>query len=191
MAEATTVASAAEMGRRQQEAVARMIEMQRSAGQDGEGRSSSGAWGGWSTDPNVPRQNRAPRRHPGDAAGERRRTARAPARPIEPPARGETNASRTAEKERYHERQGQPQSRPHNRQQSRGPGQQNRGRSQPRAAPQQRQTDDAPDNTTLLQDILGAVGLDDDRVLILGLILILINSKADTTLILALCYLLL
>jgi len=48
-----------------------------------------------------------------------------------------------------------------------------------------------PKDTTLLQDILGGVGLDDDRILILGLILILINDKADTTLILALLYLLL
>lgn len=45
--------------------------------------------------------------------------------------------------------------------------------------------------TTLLQDILNGVGLDDDRILILGLILILVNDKADTTLILALLYLLL
>lgn len=45
-------------------------------------------------------------------------------------------------------------------------------------------------DTTVLQDILGAIGLSDDRLLILGLILILINDKADTTLILALCYLL-
>lgn len=45
-------------------------------------------------------------------------------------------------------------------------------------------------DTTLIQDILGAVGIDDDRMLIIGLLLILINSKADNTLILALIYLL-
>jgi hypothetical protein len=45
--------------------------------------------------------------------------------------------------------------------------------------------------TTLIQDILNGIGLDDDRILILGLILILINDKADTTLIFALLYLLL
>lgn len=44
--------------------------------------------------------------------------------------------------------------------------------------------------TTLIQDILKAVGLDDDRVLIIGLLFLLINAKADTTLILALIYLL-
>ncbi len=44
--------------------------------------------------------------------------------------------------------------------------------------------------TTIIEDILKAVGLDDDRVLILGLLFILINAKADTTLILALIYLL-
>jgi len=44
--------------------------------------------------------------------------------------------------------------------------------------------------TTVIQDILGAIGLDDDRLLIIGLLLLLINAKADTTLILALMYLL-
>lgn len=44
--------------------------------------------------------------------------------------------------------------------------------------------------TTLIQDILGAIGLDDDRLLVIGLLFILINAKADTTLILALIYLL-
>jgi len=46
------------------------------------------------------------------------------------------------------------------------------------------------ESTTLIQDILGAIGLDDDRLLIIGLLFILINAKADTTLILALIYLL-
>jgi len=44
--------------------------------------------------------------------------------------------------------------------------------------------------TTVIEDILKAVGLDDDRLLIIGLLFILINSKADNTLILALIYLL-
>lgn len=44
---------------------------------------------------------------------------------------------------------------------------------------------------TLLGDIMTALNLDEDYLLIIGLILILINQKADTTLILALAYLLL
>jgi len=61
--------------------------------------------------------------------------------------------------------------------------------AQPRHEPQPESEERK--NTTLLQDILGGIGLDDDRILILGLILILINDKADATLILALLYLLL
>lgn len=49
---------------------------------------------------------------------------------------------------------------------------------------------DSPKDTTLIQDVLEAVGIDDDRLLILGLLFLLINAKADTTLILALIYLL-
>ena len=44
--------------------------------------------------------------------------------------------------------------------------------------------------TTLVEDVIGRLGLDGDTLLIAGLILILINQKADTTLILALAYLL-
>lgn len=43
---------------------------------------------------------------------------------------------------------------------------------------------------TIIGDIMGALGLDEDYLLIIGLILILINQRADTTLILALAYLL-
>jgi len=63
---------------------------------------------------------------------------------------------------------------------------QHEAQPQPEAPPQPERKD-----TTLLQDILGGIGLDDDRILILGLILILVNDKADATLILALLYLLL
>ncbi|MCL2035317.1 MAG: hypothetical protein FWG94_11410 [Oscillospiraceae bacterium] len=44
--------------------------------------------------------------------------------------------------------------------------------------------------TTIVEDIMGALGLDEDYLLIIGLLLILINQRADTTLILALAYLL-
>lgn len=43
---------------------------------------------------------------------------------------------------------------------------------------------------TIIGDIMGALGLDEDYLLIIGLLLILINQRADTTLILALAYLL-
>jgi hypothetical protein len=44
--------------------------------------------------------------------------------------------------------------------------------------------------TTIIEDIVGSLGIESDTLLIIGLILILINQKADTTLILALAYLL-
>lgn len=44
--------------------------------------------------------------------------------------------------------------------------------------------------TTIIEDVMGALGLDEDYLLIIGLLLILINQRADTTLILALAYLL-
>lgn len=43
---------------------------------------------------------------------------------------------------------------------------------------------------TIVGDIMDALGLDEDYLLIIGLMLILINQRADTTLILALAYLL-
>lgn len=43
---------------------------------------------------------------------------------------------------------------------------------------------------TVIGDIMDALGLDEDYLLIIGLILILVNQRADTTLILALAYLL-
>lgn len=43
---------------------------------------------------------------------------------------------------------------------------------------------------TIVGDIMDALGLDEDYLLIIGLLLILINQRADTTLILALAYLL-
>lgn len=43
---------------------------------------------------------------------------------------------------------------------------------------------------TIVSDIMNALNLDEDYLLIIGLMLILINQRADTTLILALAYLL-
>jgi len=43
---------------------------------------------------------------------------------------------------------------------------------------------------TILGDVMGALGLEEDTLLIIGLLLILVNQKADTTLLLALAYLL-
>lgn len=151
--------TSAELNRMQQEAMARMMEM----------RQEPASGSGWSTNPNMPRQDRAPRQQP-------------PAPPAAPPRQGPGGSN------------GQPQAQPQNR---RRPGETSRSRSPGRGPANHRPSPPPPPreekkgDTTLLQDILGAVGLDDDRVLILGLILILVNAKADTTLILALCYLLL
>ncbi len=160
-----TTRPVSDIGRLQQEAMARMMEMQKQAN----------SRGGWSTDPNVPRQNRAPRREQPE-----------PAPPPVPPPRPQAPPSQNNRQQQTGNR-----NQPHNQRRTPGgnPQQQQQQRRQ-----QQRPAQPEPEkktDTTLLQDILGAVGLDDDRVLILGLILILINSKADTTLILALCYLLL
>lgn len=57
------------------------------------------------------------------------------------------------------------------------------------AAPPQGETP-AKKSGTIVGDIMDALGLDEDYLLIIGLILILINQRADTTLILALVYLL-
>jgi hypothetical protein len=47
-----------------------------------------------------------------------------------------------------------------------------------------------PKASTLVEDMVGRLGLEPDTLLIIGLLLILINQKADTTVILALVYLL-
>lgn len=158
-----TTRPVSDIGRLQQEAMARMMEMQQQAS----------SRGGWSTDPNVPRQNRAPRREQPEPS------------PPPPPPRPQTPPPPNNRQQQAGNR-----NQPHNQRRTPGghsPQQRRQQRPVQQPEPEQKQKTD----TTLLQDILGAVGLDDDRVLILGLILILINSKADTTLILALCYLLL
>lgn len=47
-----------------------------------------------------------------------------------------------------------------------------------------------PQKTTIVEDVMRALNLDEDYLLIIGLLLILVNQRADTTLILALAYLL-
>jgi hypothetical protein len=62
---------------------------------------------------------------------------------------------------------------------------------EPEAPPASPDAPTEPSKTgTLLGDIMGSLGLDEDYLLIIGLILILVNQRADTTLILALAYLL-
>lgn len=46
------------------------------------------------------------------------------------------------------------------------------------------------EKSTILEDIISSIGVNDDTILIIGLLMLLINQKADTTLILALAYLL-
>ena len=53
-----------------------------------------------------------------------------------------------------------------------------------------RPIDEKKESSTIIEDIVSSLGIDSDRMLIIGLILVLINQKADTTLILALAYLL-
>lgn len=51
-------------------------------------------------------------------------------------------------------------------------------------------SEEAQKRTTMVEDIMGALNMDEDYLLVIGLLLILINQRADTTLILALAYLL-
>jgi hypothetical protein len=60
-----------------------------------------------------------------------------------------------------------------------------------RQHPQHRQAHQSPGpRPTVIEEILRALELDEDYLLILGLLMILINQRADTTIILALAYLL-
>jgi hypothetical protein len=54
----------------------------------------------------------------------------------------------------------------------------------------QRTPSQTPPRPTVIEEILRALELDEDYLLILGLLMILINQRADTTIILALAYLL-
>ncbi|MCL2580541.1 MAG: hypothetical protein FWE32_11035 [Oscillospiraceae bacterium] len=134
----------------------------------------------WSTNPNIRRQTRIRQEEP------------EPAPPIFTPPRPEPTPAPQPEPVSEPQAEEPPQQE-ENRRQHRG-NTSNRRASRPPPDPPPNPEPSQPQgggDTTLLQDILGKVGLDDDRVLILGLILILINDKADTTLILALLYLLL
>ncbi|WRS27278.1 hypothetical protein U6B65_13245 [Oscillospiraceae bacterium MB08-C2-2] len=69
------------------------------------------------------------------------------------------------------------------------PGSQNEANTREQSPPQAEAA--APKaEKTLIQGLLDSIGIDDDRLTILGLMLILLNQKADYTLILALGYLL-
>lgn len=100
---------------------------------------------------------------------------------------------------------------PRNRNWSSGPGSRRQNRRyppRPQESQQQRQQEPPPPpeppeeapppptapeekkQTTMIEDVMGALNLDEDYLLIVGMLLILINQRADTTLILALAYLL-
>ncbi len=62
---------------------------------------------------------------------------------------------------------------------------------QPKQAPPQQKTELSAQSVNKLGNILSAAGMDSDRLIILGLLLILWNDGADHLLLLALLYLLL
>lgn len=61
---------------------------------------------------------------------------------------------------------------------------------EPEPQPQPPETPEPKKPTTIIEDVMGVLNLDEDYLLIVGMLLILINQRADTTLILALAYLL-
>ena len=93
---------------------------------------------------------------------------------------------------------GQPQQRQNTRREEPAPQPAPESNPEPRREaepPREEPTAPAPDppkksDGTIVGDIMDALGLDEDYLLIIGLLLILINQRADTTLILALAYLL-
>ncbi|MCL2856356.1 MAG: hypothetical protein FWE19_01340 [Oscillospiraceae bacterium] len=182
MAQARQSYTSSDLSRSAQEAVARVRQMQDKVHHTPPGAS---AFRNWSTDPNVRRREPPIQQEP---------EQQVPSPPPEPPSYTPPPTQEQPEN---------PTVPPHSNRQYGQPGRQTRTEAageqprqppprsnrQPNAGPSQ--NPEKPKDTTLLQDVLGGVGLDDDRILILGLILILINDKADTTLILALLYLLL
>jgi hypothetical protein len=96
--------------------------------------------------------------------------------------------------------QQQEQQRAHQQEQHRTQQQQQRTQQQQQEQPQPRQHHQHPQHRpaqqspgprpTVIEEILRALELDEDYLLILGLLMILINQRADTTIILALAYLL-
>lgn len=177
----------ADMLRLQQEAEDRVLEMHQRAKRTMENANASiaASRGGtqqqgnrnWNPGPNTQRRNRNPssssqgsanQNHPEQTSG----------RPE--PAQ---NSSRQNPGHPDHTPSGQsqshkPESNVHTNQDSGGP-------DRPSTPPGQK-----PKEKTLIQGILDGIGIDDDRLTIIGLILILLNQKADYTLILALGYLL-
>ena len=159
-------------GKTQHEAVARVREMQDRARQST--APGNPAFRNWSTDPNVRRRGPASLRQ------------EEPARAVPPPAPEPKPAEQPFPPRDEREAEGHRRPRGGSSSERKPPPPPGHaGPAEPEKPPEK------PKDTTVLQDILGGVGLDDDRILILGLILILINDKADTTLILALVYLLL
>ena len=186
MAQARQRYTNSDLGRVQQEAVARVRQMQGKAHQGP--AAGAAAFRNWSTDPNIRR-----RPHPLYQEPERQTPPVSPppyTHPPPPPPQ-EPQEDPAPPPRPNNQRQGQSGSQ----HAGSGMGSEQHRQSPPRSnrqpSPGAAPGAEKPKDTTLLQDILGGVGLDDDRILILGLILILINDKADTTLILALLYLLL
>ena len=179
MAQARQSYAGSGIGAAQQDAVARIREMQDRARQNGV--PANPAFRNWSTNPNMRRRTSAHHRQeeaypPPPAPPIDDPPPQQPEPPVAPP-----NANRqVGQGQNYQRRRRQAPPHAHQADYTSPP----RQESGPAAQ-------EKPKDTTLLQDILGGIGLDDDRVLILGLVLILINSKADATLILALLYLLL
>jgi len=185
MAEARQGYTSGNLGRIQQEAVTRMRQMQDKAHQ------SSGLGGAtfrnWSTNPNFRRGEQPPYQQ------QPQQPLRQPPPeppiytppPPQPPPLNPATEHFTPPPEQHSARQANPARAGSNTGQPQPPPPRPNNQAEAKPPPEK------PKDTTLLQDILGGVGLDDDRILILGLILILINDKADTTLILALLYLLL
>jgi|GEM_PF-668119 len=169
-----------DLDRMRQGAMARVREMQDRARQSTD--TANSGLHNWSTDPNIRRRNPASYRQ--------EEPAYIPPPPPPSPHEPEPEPE-------FEQRRQPPTNRRHTGTQQRSRGSSFFGRQTAPPRPDQsgasstRQQTEKPKDTTLLQDVLGNVGLDDDRILILGLILILINDKADTTLILALLYLLL
>ena len=175
--------TSSDLGRMQQEAVTRVRQMQDRAHQ-GSG-SGGAAFRNWSTNPNFRRSEQPSRRPPPPPPEPHTYTPPPQEPPIyTPPPRQEPPEAPIPEHSTRRQEQGYTEQAYSAREEAEPPPRPNRP-PRPEPAPEK------PKDTTLLQDILGGVGLDDDRILILGLILILINDKADTTLILALLYLLL
>jgi hypothetical protein len=160
--------SDAEIQRMQQEAEDRVREMQERTKQAAARESG------------APRQPQAGNRNWNHWSGARRVSYRSPNQQQEQHRahQQEQEHARARQQEQEHPHQQQHQ---HSQHQHQHPQQRPEHRGIPRA-PGQR--------PTVLEELMRALELDEDYMLILGLIMILINPRADTTIILALAYLL-